>query len=311
MPAQARQRDQPAPPLAERARRPPPPSSWNVVSSGASVWPCLPPDAEDQAAPDEEAAERDDERRAPRRRRRGSPAELPIERPEQRGRRPARRSRRTTLLGQAADACTSTPKNDDDPVGLDQRHRVAEEAEQRPDRQVDVARHDDEHHPRRHDGDGGALDRQVPQVAGRQEAAVRQEVEGDPDGDAGRAACRAGGCRSRSTTPSVAPRPPRLRRRARQLPTCFGVSTVAIDPPVSIGPRRDRDRPRPVHPGGGTRHCSSAVVSRRPCTEPAATPLQTLSLVVQPASMTTFRLSLVIGCGRQQDRRHVDAARAW
>ena len=69
----------------------------------------------------------------------------------------------------------------EDAVGLDQRHRVAEEAEQRPDRQVDVPRHDDEDHARRHDGDGRALDREVPEVAGGEEAAVGQDVEGDPD----------------------------------------------------------------------------------------------------------------------------------
>ena len=67
-----------------------------------------------------------------------------------------------------------------DPLGLDHGHEHAGEAEGRPDRQVDVARHDDEDHARRHDRDGRALDRQVPQVAGREEQARRDEVEDRP-----------------------------------------------------------------------------------------------------------------------------------
>ena len=62
---------------------------------------------------------------------------------------------------------------------------VAEEAEQRADRQVDVPRHDDQHHARRHDGDRGALHREVPQVPGGEEVAARQDVERDPDDDDG------------------------------------------------------------------------------------------------------------------------------
>ena len=65
-------------------------------------------------------------------------------------------------------------------------HDHRREAEHRADRQVDVARDDDEHHAGRHDGDRGGLDRQVPQVARRQEGAVAVddravEVEADPD----------------------------------------------------------------------------------------------------------------------------------
>ncbi len=58
---------------------------------------------------------------------------------------------------------------------------IADEAENRADREVDVAGDDDQHHARRHDRDGGRLDREVPQVARRQEQAARQEVEADPD----------------------------------------------------------------------------------------------------------------------------------
>ena len=46
-------------------------------------------------------------------------------------------------------------------------------------------------------------------------------------------------------------------------------------------------------------------------TEPAVTPLQTLSLVVQPASITTFRLSFVIGWGVSRIVDSVFAAGAW
>ena len=53
--------------------------------------------------------------------------------------------------------------------------------EHRPDRQVDVARHDDQDHPGGHDRDGRGLDRQVPQVARREELAARRDVEEEPD----------------------------------------------------------------------------------------------------------------------------------
>ena len=45
-------------------------------------------------------------------------------------------------------------------------------------------------------------------------------------------------------------------------------------------------------------------------TEPAVTPLQTLSFVVQPASITTLRLSLVIGCGLRRIDDNVVATRS-
>ena len=102
-----------------------------------------------------------------------------------------------------------------DPLGLDHRHRVADEPELRADRQVDVARHDDQHHARRHDGDRDALDRQVPEVARRQEVAARQDVEAHPDDRPGRPPCRTCACRSRST-----PRGPRHARARRRWADC-------------------------------------------------------------------------------------------
>jgi hypothetical protein len=57
----------------------------------------------------------------------------------------------------------------------------AGDAEDRADREVDVAGDDDEHHAGRHHRDRGGLDRQVPQVARRQEDAAGEQVEADPD----------------------------------------------------------------------------------------------------------------------------------
>ena len=61
-----------------------------------------------------------------------------------------------------------------------------DEADDRSDRKVDMAHHDDEHHARRHDGDRGRLDAQIPKVARREEEALagldqRIDVEPDPD----------------------------------------------------------------------------------------------------------------------------------
>ena len=47
-----------------------------------------------------------------------------------------------------------------------------DEADDRSDRQVDVAHHDDQHHAGRHDGDRRGLNRQVPEIARRQEQAL-------------------------------------------------------------------------------------------------------------------------------------------
>ena len=150
--------------------RGPPPSSAKLPSIGANVWPCCV--AEDQAAPDQDPTERDDERR-----------------------------HSAVADEESLDSTDGCPEGDPDgqrddprvppveaeiervgdPLRLDHRHRVADERELRPDRQVDVARHDDQHHARRHDRDRGALDREVPEVARRQEVAARTDVEAEPD----------------------------------------------------------------------------------------------------------------------------------
>ena len=61
-----------------------------------------------------------------------------------------------------------------------------DEADDRADREIDVAHHDDEHHAGRHDRDRRRLDAQIPEVARRQEQALagldlRVDVEPDPD----------------------------------------------------------------------------------------------------------------------------------
>ena len=64
---------------------------------------------------------------------------------------------------------------------LHHAHDHGDEAEHRADRQVDVARDDDQHHAGRHDGDPSGLDRKVPKVARCQEQAAGIDVEADPD----------------------------------------------------------------------------------------------------------------------------------
>ncbi len=71
------------------------------------------------------------------------------------------------------------------PFRLEQPHGHGREAHDRPDRQVDVPRHDDQDHAGGHDRDGRGLDGQVPQVARSQEQTVGEEVEGHPQDDQG------------------------------------------------------------------------------------------------------------------------------
>jgi len=53
------------------------------------------------------------------------------------------------------------------------------------DRQIDLPRHDDEHHAAGHDGDRGGLDGEVVEVARAEEQPVRLDLERDPDRDQG------------------------------------------------------------------------------------------------------------------------------
>ncbi len=123
------------------------------------------------AAPDQQAAQRDDE---------GGHAEIGDDEAVQRA-------------DQRAGEDAGDQREDDDGgaveaegrhqiARLEHRHDHAGDAEDRAHRQVDVAHHDDQHHAGRHHGDGGGLDREVPQIARRQEGAVGEEVEHHPDG---------------------------------------------------------------------------------------------------------------------------------
>lgn len=60
-------------------------------------------------------------------------------------------------------------------------HDHAGKTEDRPDRQVDIAGDDDEHHTGRHDSHGRGLHGKVPEVSRRQEQAAGQDMKSDPD----------------------------------------------------------------------------------------------------------------------------------
>ena len=226
----------------------PPPSSWNVSFERGERLALLAAEAEDQAPPDEEAAEGDDEGRDP------------AVGDDEPGDGAARAAPSATPNTMAMSQTSAVPcrllgvdveaEERQDAVGLDEGHREAEEAEQRADRQVDVARHDDQHHAGGHDGDRRALDRQVPQVAGGEEVAVGQDVEADPDGPEGdqhaeqpgvdleRATSTAGRSRACATAP-----PPPSSRVAGGTPvrTMAGASSGesgSLDPSTPLPARR-------------------------------------------------------------------------
>ena len=80
----------------------------------------------------------------------------------------------------------STPMPDRrQPVGHQQRVDHGDQADERPDRQVDVARHDDQHHAGRDDGDAGGLDGERDHVGRRDELAAAQDMEAEQDHDQG------------------------------------------------------------------------------------------------------------------------------
>ncbi len=129
---------------------------------------------EDETAPDQEAAQGHDERgHAPERDDESlqSPDGRAERDPEQQGDHPGVR-----LLQTETKALR-------DPDGLKHRHRVSKESQHRSDGEIDIPRHDDEDHPRGHDRDRGALDRQVPEVPRGEERPARNDVEADPDHD--------------------------------------------------------------------------------------------------------------------------------
>ena len=133
---------------------------------------------------------------------------------------------------------------------LHDAHHHAEEAEQRADREVDVAGDDDEHHARRHDGDRGGLDREVEEVARREEAPAGERGRTRSRSRPARRPCRAGAGRARAPGSRRRCRRTRLRRsqgrsrhgsagRARSVRSSCGRALGReerrrIAPPVSI-----------------------------------------------------------------------------
>ena len=269
-PAQHNSRESPAPPLTERALG----SAADQLEGaleGRERLPLLASGAEDRAPPDEEAAQRDDER--------GDSSvgdDVARHRADQGAEHDAHDQRdhpHVRLVREPADRDVETEEGDD-AVGLYQGHRVAEESEQRTHGQVDVARHDDQDHARGHDRDRRALDREVPEVSGREEVAVRQGVERDPDGRDGHHHAEQTGVQ--------------LGRGQQRAPAAFARWVRVME--GSGWSRAPSERQ--------SLSTSTLVdTDQQTGTEPAVTPLHTLSLVVQPASMTTLRLSLVMGCG--------------
>ena len=68
------------------------------------------------------------------------------------------------------------------PFNLSQAHDHCGHADNCTDRQVNIAGDDDQYHARRHDSDGRGLDRQVPQVPGRQENPAVPDGQGVQQG---------------------------------------------------------------------------------------------------------------------------------
>src|SRR4029077_19645812 len=76
----------------------------------------------------------------------------------------------------------------------------------------------------------------------------------------------------------------------------LGTSTVVMQIPPATRPQT-RTYPRPRLRTGVRRTALVREDQPQTATEPAGTSLQTFSLVVQPASITTLRLSFVMGWG--------------
>ena len=116
------------------------------------------------------------------------------------------------------------------PLGLEQRIDHRHDADDGPDRQVDVPRHDDQDHAGRHDGRARCLDRERHHVRRPQERPAGHDVEAEEDAPPARATCRTGAGRSPSLRASR-PRIPAGRavpdraREPRRLRQPFGVAS--------------------------------------------------------------------------------------
>jgi hypothetical protein len=129
--------------------------------------------------------------------RRAAPEQLSAERDDESGNAEIGDQRSVQRANRRADGETEDQRDDPDrgiveteivrqQIDLRDADDGRSEAEDRADRKVDVAHHDDQHHAGRHHRDRGGLDQQIPQIARRQEQALpvddhRVDVKADPD----------------------------------------------------------------------------------------------------------------------------------
>ena len=194
-------------------------------------------------------------------------------------------------------------ERDRDPDRLHHGHRVADEAEDGADRQVDVARHDDQHHARGHDADRRALDGQVPEVARRDEAAVRDDVEADPDDAQGE---------QHAQQPRVDPGRP--QRGARCCAAASASETAALGQGGFCHPNPLLMRtPRAVGCSTGAGRTKSLTGQLadygQPSTEPASTPWHRVSSSIQLGVEDDAQVVLRDRDGLEQDAGDGVAAR--
>src|ERR1700691_455416 len=172
-------------------------------------------------------------------------------------------------------------------IGWDHAHDHSEKAQHRADRQIDIAGNDDERHTGRHDRDRRRLHRQIPQVARREKKAAGKQVKGDPD---------------RHQSADHAKKPcVELGdiEEAGDGEQCYA-SGFSIRRHASLRGAKRRSNPVKL-----ARDCFVALLlamtinTDQPQTlfVPGFTPWQTSSFLIHPASITTSRLSLVIGIG--------------
>ena len=301
--AQATSADDPAPGRADRAVAAAAHQLEGRVHRRDGVAAGHPPGG---AAPDQQAAERDDE---------GRNAEIgddeALERADQQRRATKPDRQRDDPDRRIAEAEASYAEQE---FGLRTPMIMPTRPSDRADRQIDVARDDDQHHAGRHDRDRRGLHREVPQIARRQEqrrptgmCKPIQMISSAPI------------MPSMRVSSSVALQEAAERGRVRTARArSAGAAEVALrhgvlppGPSACGQPAHDlNETPRSSSNRGVSCASGSTIDQLQAATEPAATPAQTTSLSIQPASMTTLRLSLVIGDRRQEHRVDLDCRRA-
>ena len=198
------------------------------------------------------------------------------------------------------------PEDRGQPVGHQQRVGHRDEPDERPDRQVDVARHDDQDHAGRDDRDAGGLDGQRDHVRRLDELAAAQDVEREQDHD------------ERDEHAEQAEVDLRLGEQAADRRSGREAGPDRI--PVSRRPRSSR-RPSwswlksDLRPRGtrGRRSIASSsgrmtVTCRRPAPVAASTPLQSLVLGDLPG--VDRRLQVVRGERRRLEDERLDGVAA-